>query len=65
MNEVTRILNAIERGDLKATDEPLPIGSGENVALESYWTGLIDGVRINKRPWAVLPPHSRQEPASP
>ncbi len=25
MNEVTRILNAIERGDLKATDELLPI----------------------------------------
>src|SRR5512139_3192098 len=25
MNEVTRILNAIERGDLKATDELLPV----------------------------------------
>ena len=35
MNEMTRILNAIERGDLKATDELLPLGSAENVAFES------------------------------
>jgi len=35
MNEVTRVLNAIERGDLKATDELLPVGSAENVALET------------------------------
>ncbi len=52
MNEVTRILKAVERGDLKATDEFLPVGSEQDVAWESYWTGPIDGVRIDKRPQA-------------